>query len=281
MELRYFDSSDRAKLKVHGEQARWFLDQIFTQSLGDIAPGEARDAAMITVKGRMKFFFEIIATGENELLVHLEAGTAGAALQEMHRYVFATRVTLDDVTDDLALVLVLGADWQQAVEQTGLDDLVFHPTLSFGEAAGYVWAPAADRQLLLGKLADAGARQLSEGDLEAVRIKNGAPRWGVDMDETTFPQEAGIDGRAVHYQKGCYLGQEAMAKIHFRGKVNRRLARLTGEGPIPPGAEIRIDGEKVGVVTSASGDHALGYVKHNVEPGADAVVADTKVSVAS
>ena len=236
---------------------------------------------MITVKGRMKFFFEIVARESNDLLAHLEPGIAESAREEMQRYVFATRVVIEDVTDDYALILILGDDWMRLAAATDVPDLVLHPTLSFGEPAGYVWAPAADRQLLLGKLGESGSQRISEDQLEDTRIAAGAPRWGLDMDETTFPQEAGIDGRAVHYTKGCYLGQEAMAKIHFRGKVNRRLVRLEAEQPLEVGSEIHFDGDRVGVVTSTSGSRALGYVRHTVESGASALVGETKVSVLS
>ena len=92
------------------------------------------------------------------------------------------------------------------------------------------------------------------------------------MDAKTFPQEVGIDDRAVHYQKGCYLGQEAMAKIHFRGKVNRRLRQLESEGPLRSGAGVLRDAEKVGAVTSASGHHALALLRHDVEPPVEVLV---------
>jgi folate-binding protein YgfZ len=91
------------------------------------------------------------------------------------------------------------------------------------------------------------------------------------MDVKTFPQEAGIDAWAVHYDKGCYVGQEAMAKIHFRGKVNRRLAKLEGTG-LSRGEDIIDDGVKVGVVTSAEGDLGLALVRYTLEPGAEVEV---------
>lgn len=279
MNARFADRSERSKLRVSGEQGAWFLDQILTQAIEDIPPGGSRDAAMITVKGRMRFFFEIVVRAENDLLLHLEPGLAQSSLEELRRYVFATRVTLEDVTGEFALILVLAEPWREIAEETGVDGLVLHPTLSFGAEAGYVWAPEADRQLLMGRLAEAGVEKLTDAELEAIRIKGGAPRWGKDMDESTFPQEAGIDGRAVHYQKGCYLGQEAMAKIHFRGKVNRRLATLEGDEPLSEGGEILVDGVKVGVITSASGTSALGYVKHTVQEGAEGLVDNVKVRV--
>ena len=93
------------------------------------------------------------------------------------------------------------------------------------------------------------------------------------MDAKTFPQEAGIDRVAVHYDKGCYTGQEAMAKIHFRGKVNRKLVRLEASQPLEPGAEILLGDARIGSVTSAASApngsfYGLALVKHDVPSGA-------------
>ena len=92
-------------------------------------------------------------------------------------------------------------------------------------------------------------------------------------------QEAGIDERAVHYDKGCYLGQEAMAKIHFRGKVNRRLARVEGGSDLRPGLELTLDGSKGGVVTSAHGATGLALVRQDIEAGTQMSVGETDVKV--
>jgi folate-binding Fe-S cluster repair protein YgfZ len=85
----------------------------------------------------------------------------------------------------------------------------------------------------------------------------------------------------VHYEKGCYLGQEAMAKIHFRGKVNRRLAMLEADGPLTPGAELRAGEEKVGKVTSASNGRALALVKHTAGEGTEVVTGSTRARIVS
>ncbi|MEA2498974.1 MAG: hypothetical protein QOH26_1379, partial [Actinomycetota bacterium] len=114
--------------------------------------------------------------------------------------------------------------------------------------------------------------------LEKVRVSNAAPRWGHEMDVKTFPQEAGIDSWAVHYDKGCYVGQEAMAKIHFRGKVNRRLAKLAGPS-LAEGAVVEVDGAKVGVVTSAVDGEALALIRYTIEPGSEVQVGTGIVKV--
>lgn len=274
----FADRSERGKLRFTGEQRAWFLHQMLTQAYEDILPGEARDAALITVHGRMQAYMEVVAT-EDSLLMHFEPELAPSLPDELRRYVFATRVEIADVTTDHALILVGGEGWRELGEAAS--EAIVHPTGSLGVSAGYLWVPAPDVTTLVDMLNEAGARAASEEELEAIRISNGVPRWGRDMDTKTFPQEAGIDDRVVDYDKGCYLGQEAMAKIHFRGKVNRRLALLRPEEPVPVGSEILLADTKVGTVTSSADGVALGLVRHTVEDGAVVEAAGVTATVAS
>ena len=261
----FADRSERAKLRLTGPQRAWFLHQIVTQAFEDIEPGVARDAAMITVHGRMTAYLEAVAT-DDAILLHAESELRSSLFEEMRRYVFATPVDIEDVTDDFGLVLAAGPRWADAAAIVG--DCIVHPTTALGVPAAYLWVARALLEDATSKLGDAGFRKADEAELEDVRIRNGVARWGRDMDAKTFPQEAGIEDRAVHYDKGCYLGQEAMAKIHFRGKVNRRLARLASDVPLEAGAEVRLGADRVGVVTSASDGAALAMLRHTVEPGA-------------
>jgi len=276
MDLLYRDRSERGKVRLAGPQRAWFLHQILTQAFEDIAPGEARDAAMITAHGRMTGYLEVVAT-DDALLAHHEPALAPGLAEEIRRYVFATQVTVDDVTEELGLVLLVGDDWRAMAEEHAPDG-VLHRSRSLGVPAGYLWMERGAVRETLARLDAAGARQASEGDLERIRIEHGVPRWGKEMDAKTFPQEAGIDAWAVHYDKGCYLGQEAMAKIHFRGKVNRRLAQLRGDA-LREGATIVSDGAQVGRVTSAADGVALALVKNGVEPGTDVDVDGHRVKV--
>ncbi|MGH2819899.1 MAG: YgfZ/GcvT domain-containing protein [Candidatus Rokuibacteriota bacterium] len=277
MDSIYADRSERAKLRVTGPQALWFLDQVLTQKFDDMAPGEARDAAMITVHGRMTAFLECLAT-QDGVLAHLEPELREGTLDNLARYVFATRVEIDDVTEEMGLVLIAGPDWE-ATARARAPGAPVHQTRALGVPAAYLWSPREEVPGLVQALEGSGCRRAGEDELEAVRITHGAPRWGRDMDPKTFPQEAGIDSFAVQYEKGCYLGQEAMAKIHFRGKVNRRLARLHAEAPVEVGAEVHVDGAKAGRVTSAAGEDALALVRHTVEPGSDVTVGGSTATV--
>lgn len=277
-EQRLFaDRSGRGKLRLTGPQRAWFLHQILTQAFEDAQPGEARDAAMITAHGRMAGYMETIAT-HDAFLVHFEAVLRDTLPDEIRRYVFATQVEIEDVADSMGLVLVAGEEWAEAARAAAPAG-VLHPTRSLGREAGYVWIDRSEVTGATAALERAGYRRAAEDELELARIAAGIPRWGAEMDTKTFPQEAGIDEWAVHYDKGCYLGQEAMAKIHFRGKVNRRLARLSSGESLHVGAALTIDGKKVGSVTSAADHRGLALVRHDVGPGTRATADDVAVTI--
>jgi len=271
------DRSDRGKLRFTGEQRAWFLHQILTQAFEDIKPGESREAAMITAHGRMTGYLEALATQE-AIVAHFEPGLKETFPEAIRRYVFATRVEIDDVSDELGLVLIAGEGWRE-LAQTAVPVPRIHETHSLGVPAGYAWVDRDYVSDALTNLQQAGARPTTEEELEAIRIEHGVPRWGKEMDSKTLPQEAGIDERAVHYDKGCYLGQEAMAKIHFRGKVNRRVVKLEAEGPLKTGTELSLDDKKVGSVTSAANGRALALVNQAVETGSQLAAGDVQAKV--
>jgi folate-binding protein YgfZ len=273
----YADRSTRGKLEVAGPQRAWFLHQILTQAFEDMAVGEARDAAMITAHGRMAAYLEAVAT-EDALLLHFEPELEASLPDEIRRYVFATQVEINDLTDRMGLVLVTGDDWAAAARSAAPEG-VLHETRSVGGPAGYVWIDSESVDAVSSALDDQGYGRADEAELELARISAGVPRWGSEMDAKTFPQEAGIDEWAVHYDKGCYLGQEAMAKIHFRGKVNRRLARLTSTESLSAGTDVMLDGKKIGTVTSAADHRALALVRYDVPSGASGSAGDATVTI--
>ena len=276
MDALFIDRSDRTKLRFTGPQRAWFLHQILTQEFEDIEPGHAREAAMLTAHGRMVGYLEVLAT-QDALLAHMEPELSPEFPEAIRRYVFATQVEIDDVTDEYALILVTSDDTTELAR--AVPGAQIQPTHGLGSPAAYLWISKADAEGAMNALAEAGARPATEDEIETIRIRNGAPRWGKDMDTKTFPQEAGIDTYAVHFEKGCYVGQEAMAKIHFRGKVNRRLAILEGEG-LSEGTDVTKDDAKVGTVTSAAPGFALAMVKYTVEPGSVVRVNDVEAKVA-
>lgn len=278
MELRFADRSERSKLRFTGEQRAWFLHQIVTNSFQDIAPGTARAAAMLTPHGRMVGFFEAVAT-EDAIYVHFEPELRDSFPDVIRRYVFATQVEIDDVGDQMGLVLVVGEQWRDLAGK--IEGAIPHETNFLGPPAGYLWLPTGAVGVALTQLRDAGVAEATEEELEEARIRSGRPRWGRDMDHKTLPQEARLEEfGALEFEKGCYVGQEAVAKIHFRGKVNRKVRRIEAETPVETGADVMQGEARVGVVTSAAGTAALAVLRHTVEPDADVQISGAPARVA-
>jgi folate-binding protein YgfZ len=140
-----------------------------------------------------------------------------------------------------------------------------------------VLCEAPDLETVRGALVDAGATPVSEAAAEIVRVERGRPRYGVDLDENTIPQEAGLNERAVSFTKGCYVGQETVARLYYRGKPNRHLRGLRflePRGPAPPvsGEELRLGDRPVGHLSSVVqsprlGTIALALVRREASPG--------------
>jgi tRNA-modifying protein YgfZ len=128
-------------------------------------------------------------------------------------------------------------------------------------------------------LRERGALSVSEKAAEIVRVERGRPRYGVDLDDSVIPQEAGLNERAVSFTKGCYVGQETIARLHYRGKPNRHLRGLCLSEPTAPGTELRLGERVVGhlgsaVVSPARGPIGLALVRREAEPGASLSVGD-------
>jgi folate-binding protein YgfZ len=139
---------------------------------------------------------------------------------------------------------------------------------------------AADTSALRTALEDAGAVAVGEAAAECLRVERGRPRYGTDLDDTVIPQEAGLNERAVSFTKGCYVGQETVARLHYRGKPNRQLRGLRLSGPVEPGEELAFEGRVVGRVTSAAtsprfGPIALGLVRREAPVGSTVSVGAT------
>ncbi len=135
-----------------------------------------------------------------------------------------------------------------------------------------LFCEAADTDVLSTALRARGAAPIHEPAAECLRVERGRPRYGVDLDDTVIPQEAGLNGRAVSFTKGCYVGQETVARLHYKGKPNRHLRGLRLSGPASSGEELALGERVVGHVGSvarspALGPIALALVRREAEPG--------------
>ena len=143
--------------------------------------------------------------------------------------------------------------------------------------------PLAERDRVVGVLAEAGAVEVSPEAAEIVRVEAGVPRFGAEMDTATMPAEAGIVEEAVSFTKGCYIGQETVARLHYKGKPNRHLRGLRLSGSAAPGAALRLGEKQVGtlggsVVSPALGPIGLAIVRREAEPGTEIAVGEDGVT---
>ncbi|RPI23617.1 MAG: folate-binding protein [Actinobacteria bacterium] len=246
---------------VRGPDAVVFLDGLLSQSVASIAPGTVRRSLLLTPRGKLDAPLWLLG-GERDVGVVVEAGFAQSTAAGLAR--FKIRVDATVAVDERRLTEVWGSD---------AADL----------AAAGTWeaspAFAADLPLLNGPMrrvlttAEVTVAAASEDEAEAVRIAMGEPRLGVDIGEDTIPQEAGLVAGAVDFDKGCYLGQELVARIESRGRVNRQLRGMRSLGPpLAAPSAVKQAGSEVGMATSAAihpdlGGIALGMLRREVEVG--------------
>jgi folate-binding protein YgfZ len=214
----------RAFLRVAGPDAADYLQRMVSNDVEALAVGEACDALLLTAKARVIAPLRVLRRGEEDFLVLTEPELGDTVRTQLLRTRFAAKAEIEP--EEHESWLVLGGE-------EVLDD-----------------RPAGD--------------EVGEEELERWRIEAGIPRWGREIDEQILPAEAGLDNTHISFSKGCYPGQEPIARQRYRGKVNRKLRVLDVEGDATPGTELVLDGKTVGRITSAVPGVALAYVRTEV-----------------
>jgi folate-binding protein YgfZ len=297
------DLSERGKLALTGADAVEFLNGQVTNELDGIAPGEGRYAAFLTHKGKMLGDLRVLARGDEattELLLDTERVALQPLFDMIRRYKVGYAVELHKRTLESALFSLIGpasravAATAAGVQASELPEpehanraarVAGREVLLVSTAGGGVdvLLEASERDAVGGALCDAGARPVAREAAEVVRVERGVPRFGLEMDESTIPQEAALNERAVSFTKGCYVGQETVARLYYRGKPNRHLRGLRLAQPVSGGAEIRLGERVVGTLASsvespALGPIALALVRREVELGAAVSVGENEVA---
>ncbi len=262
-----------------------------TNDVEGLRPGEGCYAAFLDHKGKIQGDLRILDVGPPtpELWLDTERSTLQPLFTMIHRYKLGSDVELHKRTVQQGLLSLIGPnaravagaeDLGEAEHANVRADMDGVPVLLIATDVGVDLVCDADRtDELAAALRTRGARDVPEDAAEALRVEHGRPRFGLDMDETTIPQEAGLNERAVSFTKGCYIGQETVARLHYRGKPNRHLRGLRLSAPAEPGAELRL-GEKVvgrlGTVSDSEvlGPIALAIVRREAEPGATLAVGE-------
>jgi folate-binding protein YgfZ len=259
------DRSSRGKVRLRGAEAADFLQGQVTNDVESLASGEGCYAALLTHKGKMRLDMRILR-GPDWIWIDTEPGAEGVLLRTIETYSLGRDVSWE-VADE-RIVSILGG-----VELDATPPDAEHAWVQ-GERGIYVRTYAGVD--VIGH--DLPTADATEEDAERVRIERGIPRFGLDMDGETIPQEAGINDRAVSFTKGCYVGQETVARLFYKGKPNRHLRGLRLGKPVAHGEPIRLGEREVGRVGSACvspthGPIALALVRREAGPG-DTVEVD-------
>ena len=274
-----FDASARGKLRVTGSDRARFLHGMVTNRVDGLEEGESNHAAMTDPRGNTLADLWIHDRGDSFLL-ETEPGLQEKVAANLDRYLIADDVLIEDVTADFAIMGIDGpeanARVMDVIQNASPSDLTPGRTVTLyhqgakvevtaydpADRAGFqLWIEPGRAVRLWTSLVEAGARPVGFEALEILRIEAGIPRYGADVNERATPLEAGLF-RAVDFNKGCFIGQETIAKMHYRGKPRKYLVGLLVERQTvaEPGTPI-LEGEKeIGRITSCARSPALGQV---------------------
>ncbi len=290
--------SPRLQVAVAGRDRAEYLQGLLTNDIVALAPGTGCYAAWLSPQGRMLTDMHVLQSG-GMILLDLPAATTVATVERLDQFIFSEDVTVGSMADALSGVWVHGPAAAAALERSlegarGVGEWKDYQHAQFEHEGqpvsvaridqlgvpGYcVYVERAREARLLAALQTAGATVVDGGALEAARIESGYPLFGVDMNETTIPLEAGIEQRAVSFTKGCYVGQEIIIRVLHRGggRVARKLVAMRIDGaPASAGARLFVGDRAIGEVTSAAespdrGSIALGYVHRDFTAAGTAI----------
>lgn len=290
------DLSFRSRLCLTGTDRIRFLHGQVTNDIKALPLGDGCYAALVTAKGRMQSDLNVYCLAD-ELLLDFEPGLTRTVTERLEKYLVADDVQVVDIASHYGLLSVQGPDAAAVVRSLALFSdlpakmfsflntvdptlgdvyLIKHPRL--GTDGFDLFVPVAALGALGDKLVAAtqslAGRACGWQALETTRIEAGIPRFGVDMDESNFPQECGIEDHAVSYTKGCYIGQEVLNRIHTMGHVNRELCTVELASDLTSlpskGSKLLHQGKEIGSITSAAASPrlnkwiALGYVRREL-----------------
>jgi folate-binding protein YgfZ len=286
------DRSERGKLALTGAEAKSFLQGQVSNDVEGLSPADGCYAAFLTPKGKMLGDLRILDTGD-ELLLDTERPALQGLFNMIRRFSIGYQVELHKRTLESGLLSLIGPDAAAIAGVVSLPDVEHaHAPVVVGAVPARavrtdvgvdLLCDADQTPALLAALSAAGAVPVSESAAECLRIEHGRPRYGIDLDDSVIPQEAGLNERAVSFTKGCYVGQETVARLYYRGKPNRHLRGLRLSHEVGGGEQIEFEGREVGRVTSTAssprlGAIALAFVRREAPPGSSVAVGPSGVS---
>ena len=279
------DRSERAKLRLTGTEAAEFLQGQVTNDVEALAPGEGCYAALLNHKGKLRADMRLLR-GPDWLWIDAEPLGKRALEHTVETYSLGRDVRWDDLTEERSILSLVGPRVRERLDQAlPAEEHAFVE----GEHGLYVATDVGVDVICASANAEAVRAALSvepvdEATAECVRVESGRPRLGRDMDGDTIPQEAGINERAVSFTKGCYVGQETVARLHYRGKPNRHLRGLRLSEPAETGDPIVLGERELGHVGSACvsprhGPIGLAIVRREATPGDTVLVGGSEAEL--
>jgi tRNA-modifying protein YgfZ len=273
------DRSERAKFIVRGGEALDFVQGQVSNDVEALTPGTGCYATILNHKGKLRTDLRILR-GDDWLWLDTEAIGHAVIRHTLETYSLGRDVSFEDVTESRTILSLIGPEARDRLDAA--PPLEEHAFVE-GEHGLYV---ATDLGVdVIGEPGlDLVVEPVSEEVAECRRIETGRPRLGFDMGSETIPQEAGINERAVSFTKGCYVGQETVARLHYKGKPNRHLRGLRLTEPAERGAELLLGEKVVGHIGSSCvsprfGPIALAVVRREAAPGATVLVAGAQAEV--
>jgi folate-binding protein YgfZ len=263
-------------IRMTGEDRATFLHSFCTADIKKLQPGQCCEAFFLNHKGKTNCH-GIVVCREIDLLIVSTAPHPNPLLEDLDKYLLSQDVQLSEVSKDWRSVFVFGPEHESALSKCGVDvpvegavSIVGFQVVLQAELAGQgvlLLEPAAGDVDMAKQLIDNGAKELSQTQMHWERIANNTPWCGSEVNDSCLVQEFRRDDKAVSFTKGCYLGQETVARLDALGHVNRYLFGFeVVDGAVAAGDELRKDGKKVGVVSSVADVDSrnaigLGFVK--------------------
>lgn len=285
-------------LALIGEDAAEFLQGQVTNDVERLQPGQGCYAALLTPKGKVRADMRILRT-KDSLLVVCDAALLPTIRHTIDTYRIGYFFKTEDMSEYWSLLSLIGEDADQMLHQVGIEGeeppgqqendsavVDVHGTLAIRTPIGIDLLGGDDAIAQNEDLLVAEFERVDATAAEVARVEAGIPAFGLDFDENNIPQEANLNERAVSFEKGCYVGQETVARLHYKGSPNRTLRLLRAEQPLQSGAVVTgEDGKELGtigtaVVSPQLGPVALAVLRREAEDGATVDAGGVAATVA-
>lgn len=291
-EAGLIDRSGRGKLILRGAEAAEFLQGQLTNDVEALGPDQGRYALLLDRKGHIQADARVLRLSGGDLWIDTEPETSETLRSHLETYKIGREVELADESGEWAIQSLIGPashevagvgplapeHAQRHYERDGTEVLAVATDLGVD-----LITRSAEAEPLRAALLDSGAVEVGEQATEILRVESGRPRFGVEMTTATMPAEAGIEERAIDFEKGCYIGQEPVARLHYKGRPNRHLRGLRFSALPDPGEPLVFGDKRVGEIASACISPALGaiglaVVRREAKPGDRLLVGEGEVT---